>query len=62
MEKIDCLEIKVRRQTALEPHDLASKLGISQTTLSEIERGKLQPSPELLKRILEVLKGEQRGK
>ena len=63
MEKIDGLGIRARRlRTDLKQYELASNLSISQTRLSDIECGRLQPGPGLLERILEALKREQRAK
>ena len=58
----DGLELKIARiRAGLRQYELAARVGITQTKLSEIECGRVQPSRELLQRILEVLKGEQGG-
>ena len=55
MNAIGGLEIKVRRiRAGLRQYQLAAQLGITQTKLSRIECGWLQPSPELLERIWKV--------
>jgi transcriptional regulator with XRE-family HTH domain len=50
------VELKITRLRAgLKQYELAAKVGITQTKLSEIECGRLQPSPELLQRVLEAI-------
>jgi transcriptional regulator with XRE-family HTH domain len=51
------VEIKVRRiRAGLYQYELAARLGINQTKLSEIECGRVQPSSELLERILDAIR------
>lgn len=58
---MDGLEIKITRlRVGLKQYELAARVGITQTKLSEIECGRLHPGPELMDRILEVLE-EVRG-
>jgi transcriptional regulator with XRE-family HTH domain len=53
---MDGVEIKIARLRAgLRQYELAAKVRITQTKLSEIECGRLQPSPELLQRVLEAI-------
>lgn len=53
------IEIKVARILAgLKQYEVAARLGISQNQLSQIELGRREPSPELLERILQVIKGD----
>jgi predicted transcriptional regulator len=53
---MDPLELKIARiRVGLRQYELAARAGITQTKLSEMECGRLQPSPELLQRILEVI-------
>ena len=62
MNAIGGLEIKVGRiRAGLRQYQLAAQLGITQTKLSRIECGWLQPSPELLERILEGIRGSGNG-
>ena len=57
MRTMHGLEIKVRRiRAGLHQYELAARLGINQTRLSEIECGRVQPSPELLERILDAIR------
>ena len=46
---------KKREALGLSQHKLAKQLGITQTFLSEIERGRKNPSLELFFRICEAL-------
>ena len=63
MRTTDGLDIKVRRIRArLYQYELAARIGISQTRLSEIECGRVQPSPELLEQILEAVKKARSAK
>lgn len=56
------LELKIARlRTGLKQYQLAAKVGITPTQLCEIEAGRRQPSPELLKRIFQVIKGGYDG-
>lgn len=45
-----------RKKLGLSQHQLAKQLGITQTFLSEIERGRKSPSLEQFFRICEALK------
>ena len=58
MKAINGLELKVLRiRAGLRQYELAAQLGITQTKLSEIECGRVQPSMELLQRILDIIQG-----
>lgn len=60
---MDALELKIARiRAGFRQYELAAKVGITQTKLSEIECGRLQPSPELLQRILELTEEKQGAK
>lgn len=63
MRTMDGLEIKVRRiRAGLYQYELAARLGMNQTKLSEIECGRVLPSPELQERILEAIRGARDAK
>ena len=52
------VEIKIARiRAGLLQYEVAANVGILPNRLSEIEAGRRQPSPELLKRILLVIEG-----
>ena len=58
MNAINGLELKVLRiRAGLHQYELAAQLGITQTKLSEIECGRVQPSTELLQRLLDIIEG-----
>uniref|UniRef100_UPI00355C9ED4 DBP48 n=1 Tax=synthetic construct TaxID=32630 RepID=UPI00355C9ED4 len=49
-------EVKERRkELGLTQRELAEKLGVSRSTVSDIENGRRLPSEELLKKIKEIL-------
>lgn len=48
-------EIRLRRKGALTQEQLAKKLDVHQTTISQIERGVLVPTPRLQRRLCLVL-------
>lgn len=53
----DGVDIKIARiRAGLRQYDVAARVGILPNRLSEIESGRRQPSPELLERILSVIK------
>ncbi len=53
---VNGLDIKIARLKAgFRQYDLAAKLAIPPSRLSEIESGRRKPSPELLERLLQVL-------
>lgn len=53
------LELKIARLMAgLKQYELAAKLGIGTTQLCEIETGRRQPSPELVKQIKQLIDEE----
>ena len=55
--KVNGLELKIARlKIGLHQYDVAAKLGIPASRLSEIESGRRQPSPELHERLLAILK------
>ena len=63
MNAIGGLELKVLRiRAGLRQYQVAAQLGITQTKLSEIECGRVQPSMELLQRILDIIQGVCRAK
>ena len=63
MNAIGGLELKVLRiRAGLRQYQVAAQLGITQTKLSEIECGRVQPSTELLQRILDIIQGVCRAK
>jgi ribosome-binding protein aMBF1 (putative translation factor) len=52
------IDIKLARiKKGIRQYDLAARLGIAPSRLSEIESGRRQPSPELLEHLLKLLKG-----
>jgi len=52
------VEIKIARiRAGLLQYEVAANVGILPNRLSEIEAGRRRPSPELLERILQVIKG-----
>jgi len=60
MSTIDGLELRISRiRAGLRQYELAARVGITQTKLSEIECGRLQPSPELIERIIEAMRDPQ---
>ena len=55
--KISGLDLKLARiRAGLKQYEVASKVGIGPTQLSEIETGRREPLPQLLQRILKVLR------
>jgi predicted transcriptional regulator len=60
---MDALELKIARiRAGLLQYQLAARVWITQTKLSEIECGRLQPNSELLQRILQAIEEEQGAK
>jgi transcriptional regulator with XRE-family HTH domain len=56
------VEIKIARiRAGLRQYEVATSVGILPNRLSEIEAGRRRPSPELLERILRVIKGNNDG-
>ena len=56
------VEIKIARiRAGLRQYEVATSVGILPNRLSEIEAGRRRPSPELLERILQVIKGKNDG-
>ena len=56
------VEIKIARiRAGLRQYEVATSVGILPNRLSEIEAGRRRPSPELLERILQVIKGRNDG-
>lgn len=54
------LELKVSRiKAGLRQYEVAAKVGIPATKLCEIEAGRRKPSDDLLRRILQVIEGNQ---
>lgn len=52
------IEIKIARiRAGLRQYEVAMSVGIPPARLSEIEAGRRRSSPELLERILQVMKG-----
>jgi transcriptional regulator with XRE-family HTH domain len=56
------VELKIARiRAGLRQYEVATSVGILPSRLSEIEAGRRRPSPELLERILRVIKGNNDG-
>lgn len=56
------IKIKIARiRAGLRQYEVAASVGILANRLSEIEAGRRRPSPELLERILQVIKGNHDG-
>ena len=56
------LQLKIMRiEAGLRQYEVAAKVGITPPKLCEIEAGRRKPSDELLKRILQAIKGDQNG-
>jgi len=56
------VEIKIARiRAGLRQYEVAKSVGILPNRLSEIESGRRRPSPELLRRILQVIKSNNDG-
>ncbi|MFC1929719.1 helix-turn-helix domain-containing protein [Chloroflexota bacterium] len=56
------VEIKIARiRAGLRQYEVATSVGILPNRLSEIESGRRRPSPELLRRILQVVKSSDDG-
>ncbi len=56
------VEIKILRiKAGLRQYEVAASVGILPNRLSEIEAGRRRPSPELLERILQIIKGNHDG-
>jgi len=52
------IDIKLARiKSGIRQYDLAARLGISPSRLSEIESGRREPSQELVKRLCKILGG-----
>jgi len=59
-ENNEGLKLKIARLRAgVKQYELAAKVGIASTQLCEIETGRREVSPELLKRILGVIKSSK---
>ena len=57
------IELKITRLRAgLKQYELAAKVGIAPTQLCEIETGRRELSPELLERILGVIKSSKEAR
>lgn len=56
------LQLKIMRLKAgIRQYELAARLGIHASKLSEIESGRRTPSPDLIERLLQIVKpGEGR--
>lgn len=60
---MDAIQLKILRiKAGLCQYEVAAQVGITQTKLSEIECGRIRPSRELLKRILEAIKEARSAK
>ena len=56
------VEIRIARiRAGVRQYEVAMSVGISPARLSEIEAGRRRPSPELLERILAVIRGGHNG-
>ena len=54
--KINGLDIKIARLKAgLGQYDLAARLGIPPSRLSEIESGRRKPAPEIVEQLFKIL-------
>lgn len=54
------IELKIARlKVGIKQFELAARLGIGPSQLSQIETGRQKPSPELAKQIEEILQEEQ---
>jgi transcriptional regulator with XRE-family HTH domain len=57
VKKVKGMEIKIARlRSGYRQYDLAARLGIPPSRLSEIETGRRKVSPEIVERILKILK------
>ncbi len=62
MIKVKAIEYKIARiRAGYRQYEVAAKLGIHPSQLSEIESGRRKPSTELLQRLLEVLNQAKSG-
>lgn len=53
---MDAIELQIRRiRMGIRQYTLAANLGIHPSYLSQIENGRSEPSPDLLRRIKKVL-------
>jgi len=58
--RISALDLKLARiKSGLKQYELAARVGIGPTQLSEIENGRREPSPQLLEHILKVIRGKE---
>jgi transcriptional regulator with XRE-family HTH domain len=56
------LQLKIMRLKAgIRQYELAARLGIHPSKLSEIESGRYTPSPELIDRLMQIVKGGEGG-
>lgn len=56
--KFTPLDLKIARiKAGLKQYKVAARVGIGPTQLCEIEMGRREPSPQLLERILKVIRG-----
>ncbi|MCK4789106.1 MAG: helix-turn-helix transcriptional regulator [Desulfobacteraceae bacterium] len=56
------LDLKIARiKVGLKQYELAARVGIGPTKLCEIEAGRREVSPELLKRILGAIKSNKQA-
>jgi len=51
----------LRIQAGLRQYQVAAEAGISATKLCEIELGRREPSPDLLKRLIEIIVANENG-
>ncbi len=62
MAQVKGLDFKIARLKAgYRQYEVAAKLGIHPSQLSEIESGRRKPSPELLQRLLQILNQGKSG-
>lgn len=53
---MDGLELRIARlRGGLRQYELAARVGVTQSKLSQIECGRLRATPQLLERILQVI-------
>jgi len=56
VSQIKGLDIKIMRiKAGLRQYDLAARLGMPPSRLSEIESGRRKPAPETIRQILKIL-------
>ena len=60
--EVNGIELKIMRiKEGLRQYQVADRVGIPANRLSEIESGRRQPSPELARRLVEVIQRSRDG-